>query len=290
MRGRMSDAKSYAKPVAIGDVMEGGTVSEVVQSRNPDFAEGDVVSSYAGWQEYALSDGTGLRKLDKSGPPLSTALGVLGMPGLTAYTGLLNIGQPKPGEAVCVAAATGPVGSLVGQIAKIKGARAIGIAGGPEKCKALIEEFGFDAAVDHKAANFAKELATACPKGIDVYFENVGGEVWTAVLPLLNDFARIPVCGLIAHYSATGLPPGPDRTPDLMLRVLRQRLTLRGFIVSDFASQAPQFYSDMSVWMREGKIKYREDIVDGLDAAPEAFIGLLKGQNFGKLIVRIASP
>ena len=287
MRGRMSDAKSYAKPVDVGDVMEGGTVSEVVASNHPVFAEHDIVLGYSGWQEYALSDGTNLRKLDTSSVAPTTALGVLGMPGMTAYTGLLTIGQPKPGETVCVAAATGAVGSLVGQIAKIKGARAVGIAGGPEKCKALIDEFGFDAAVDHRSLRFAEELAQACPKGIDVYFENVGGEVWRAVLPLLNDFARIPVCGLIAHYNATHLPTGPDRTPELMMKILRQRLTLRGFIVSDFADQALEFYRDMSKWMKEGKIKYREDIVDGLDAAPEAFIGLLAGKNFGKLIVHV---
>jgi NADPH-dependent curcumin reductase CurA len=288
MRGRMSEAKSYAQPTSIGDVMEGGTVSEVIKSKNPQFAEHDIVLGYGGWQEYALSDGTNLRKLDPLTAPPTTALGVLGMPGLTAYTGLLNIGQPKSGETVCVAAATGPVGSLVGQIAKIKGARAVGIAGGSEKCKALIEEFGFDAAVDHRSMHFAEDLENACPNGIDVYFENVGGEVWRAVQPLLNDFARIPVCGLIAHYNATHLPTGPDRTPELMLRILRQRLTLRGFIVTDFADQASDFYRDMTKWLKEGKIKYREDIVDGLEAAPNAFIGLLEGKNFGKLIVHVA--
>jgi NADPH-dependent curcumin reductase CurA len=245
------------------------------------------VLSRSGWQQYATAS-EGLRKLDPSVAPVSTALGVLGMPGLTAYAGLLTIGQPKEGETVCVAAATGPVGSMVGQIAKIKKCRAVGIAGGEEKCRALIEEFGFDVAVDHRSEQFAEKLAAACPKGIDVYFENVGGHVWSAVLPLLNDFARIPVCGLIAHYSATELPSGPDRTPELMMKVLRQRLTLRGFIVSDFADQAPAFHRDVVEWIRDGRLKYREDIVEGLDAAPEAFIGLLQGKNFGKLVVRVA--
>jgi len=288
MRGRMSDAKSYAKPVEVGEVMEGGTVAEVISSKHAGLSPGDIVLSYSGWQQYSTAS-TGLRKLDPSVGPVSTALGVLGMPGMTAYTGLLTIGQPKEGETVCVAAATGPVGSMVGQIAKIKKCRTVGIAGGEEKCRALIEEFGFDVAVDHRSANFAEQLKTACPSGIDVYFENVGGEVWSAVLPLLNDFARVLVCGLIAHYSATELPAGPDRTPDLMMRILRQRLTLRGFIVTDFADQASAFHRDVVQWIKQGQIKYREDIVEGLEAAPEAFIGLLRGKNFGKLVVRVTS-
>ena len=252
MRGRMSEAKSYAKPVEVGAVMEGGTVSEVLVSKHPAFSPGDVVLSHSGWQQYATAR-AGLRKLDPSSAPVSTALGVLGMPGMTAYTGLLTIGQPKEGETVCVAAATGPVGSVVGQIAKIKKCRAVGIAGGAEKCRALTEEFGFDAAVDHRSPQFADELAAACPGGIDVYFENVGGDVWRAVLPLLNDFARVPVCGLIAHYSATQLPSGTDHTPELMMKILRQRLTLRGFIVSDFADQATIFYRDVSEWIEKDK-------------------------------------
>jgi NADPH-dependent curcumin reductase len=288
MRGRMSDAKSYAKPVGIGEVMTGGTVGEVVHSNDPRFAPGDVVLGMGGWQEYAIMDGKELRKLDPSAAPLSTNLGVLGMPGMTAYTGLLNIGQPKPGETVVVAAATGPVGSLVGQIAKLKGCRAVGIAGGAEKCRALIDEFGFDAAVDHRAPDFADKLKAACPQGIDVYFENVGGAVWDAVFPLLNDFARIPVCGLIANYNMTELPPGPDRTPQLFRAILTKRLTIRGFIVWDFAAQAREFGTQVGQWLREGKIKYREDVVDGLENAPRAFMGLLKGKNFGKLLVRVA--
>ncbi|HML12692.1 MAG TPA: NADP-dependent oxidoreductase [Xanthobacteraceae bacterium] len=287
MRGRMSAARSYAKPVEVGAVMEGGTVSKVEASRNKAFAPGDVVLSRAGWQEYALSDGAGLRKLD-AGVPYSTALGVLGMPGMTAYTGLTIIGQPKAGETVVVAAASGPVGATVGQIARIKGCRAVGIAGGPEKCRYLVDELGFDAAVDHRAPGLPEKLREACPRGIDVYFENVGGAVWQAVFPLLNDFARVPVCGLIAHYNDVAVPPGPDLTPALMRAVLTKRLTIRGFIVRDFAAHAAAFERDVSQWVRAGKIKYREDVVEGIANAPQAFIGLLQGKNFGKLLVRVA--
>lgn len=287
MRGRMSAAKSYAKPVEVGAVMEGGTVCEVVASNDPGFAPGDAVLAYTGWQTHATAAGGGLVKLDRSAAPLSAWLGVLGMPGMTAYTGLLTIGQPKPGETVAVAAATGPVGSAVGQIARIKGARAVGIAGGPEKCRALIEEFGFDAAVDHRSPTLADDLAKACPDGIDVYFENVGGKVAAAVQPLLNPFARIPVCGLIAHYNDTAPPPGPDRWPAAMRDVLAKRLTYRGFIVSDFSDQREAFVRDMAGWLAEGRVKAREDVVEGLDAAPEALIGLLEGRNFGKVVVRV---
>ena len=287
MRGRMSAARSYAKPVEVGEPMVGGTVNEVVESRHPEFKPGDVVLGYAGWQDYAVSNGADLRKLDPGRAPISTALGVLGMPGMTAYTGLLTIGQPKPGETVVVAAAMGPVGSLVGQIAKIKGCRAVGIAGGKDKCRYLVDELGFDAAVDHRSKNFPDELRQACPKGIDVYFENVGGAVWDAVFPLLNDFARIPVCGLIAQYNMTELPAGPDRMPQLFRQVLTKRLTIRGFIVRDFAAQAEAFGRDVSTWLQQGKIKYKEDVVEGLENAPQAFLGLLQGKNFGKLLVRV---
>lgn len=289
MRGRMSAAKSYAKPVEIGEVMEGGTVGEVITSHHPDFNVGDVVLSYSGWQSFALSNGADLRKLDPTLAPVSTALGVLGMPGFTAYAGLLTIGQPKPGETVVVAAASGAVGSAVGQIARIKGARAIGIAGGAEKCAFVRDVLGFDAVVDHKAADFPAQLAAACPKGIDVYFENVGGAVWEAVMPLLNDFARVPVCGLIAHYNnGTALATGPDRLPGLMSDVLRKSLLIRGFIQREFADQRPEFYRQAATWLADGRLRHREDIVEGLHNAPKALIGLLEGKNFGKLIIRVA--
>jgi NADPH-dependent curcumin reductase len=287
MRGRMSDAPSYAKPVGIGEVMEGGTVSEVVASNNENFAKGDIVLGHTGWQTHAISKGAGLRKLDPKLAPVSTALGVLGMPGMTAYTGLLEIGQPKAGETVVVSAASGAVGSMVGQIAKIKGARAVGIAGGPDKCRYVKDELGFDDCVDHRASDFAAKLKAACPQGVDVYFENVGGAVFDAVLPLFNPFARIPVCGLIAQYNATELPPGPNRLPLLMRNVLTKRLIIRGFIVTDFAARFPDFIRDMPQWMKEGRIKYREDIAEGLENAPQTFMGLLKGKNFGKQLVRV---
>jgi NADPH-dependent curcumin reductase CurA len=283
MRGRMSAAKSYAKPAAVGAPMVGGTVGEVVTSRHPNYAAGDIVLGYGGWQDYALSSGAGLRKLDPAAAPVSTALGVLGMPGMTAYVGLTEIGQPKPGETVVVAAASGAVGSVVGQIAKIKGCRAVGIAGGAEKCRFVADELGFDACVDHRAPDVAKQLEAACPQGIDVYFENVGGAVQQTVWPLLNDFARIPVCGLIAQYNAATPMPGPD-----MFSVLRKRLLLRGFIVSDFAAKQGDFLRDVGEWVRSGRIKYREDVVDGLEQAPAAFLGLLQGKNFGKLLVRVS--
>lgn len=287
MRGRMSDAKSYAAPVALGDVMEGGTVGEVLVSRHKDFAAGDMVLSHSGWQTYAVTDAAGLRKLDPASAPLTTALGVLGMPGFTAYAGLLTIGQPKAGETVVVAAASGPVGSAVGQIAKLHGARTVGIAGGTQKCKALIEEFGFDVALDHYRPDFAEALKAACPSGIDVYFENVGGKVFEAVFPLLNQFARVPVCGLVAQYNSTGIFDGPDRLPSLMRDVLSKSLTIRGFIQRDFSEQRPAFYQAMTQWIAEGKVRYREDIVEGLENAPEAFTGMLEGKNFGKLVVQL---
>jgi NADPH-dependent curcumin reductase len=288
MRGRMSAAKSYAAAVEIGQVMEGGTVAEVLESRHPDYAAGDVVLSYSGWQSYALSDGTDLRRLDPQQAPVTTALGVLGMPGFTAYAGLLTLGQPKAGETVVVAAASGPVGATVGQIAHIKGARAVGIAGGPEKCALVRDVFGFDVALDHRSPTFAEDLREACPDGIDVYFENVGGKVWDAVFPLLNTFARIPVCGLVAQYNSTGPFEGPDRLPSLMRDVLTKSLTIRGFIQREFSAQRPDFYREMAQWIAEGRVKYQEDIVDGLESAPEAFIGMLEGRNFGKLIVQVS--
>lgn len=287
MRGRMDERKSYAAPVALGAVMEGGTVAEVIESRNERYAVGDIVLSHSGWQNYALSAGDRLRKLDTSLAPLSTALGILGMPGFTAYSGLLTIGCPKPGETVVVAAASGPVGSMVGQIARIKGARAVGIAGGAEKCAFVRDELGFDAVIDHRAPDFAEQLQAACPKGIDVYFENVDGAVWNAVFPLLNQFARVPVCGLIAQYNSRPPYPGPDRLPIVMRDILSKSLTVRGFIQHDFIDQKRAFFKDMDEWLRAGKIRYREDIIDGLENAPGALIGLLEGKNFGKVVVRV---
>ncbi len=287
MRGRMSATKSYAEPVAINGVMEGGTVSEVVQSQYSDLAIGDIVLGYTGWQSQAITPGATLIKIDPNLAPVSTALGVLGMPGMTAYTGLLNIGQPQAGETVVVAAASGAVGAIVGQIAKIKGCRVVGIAGGKRKCDYVVKELGFDDCIDHKEANLPELLATSCPKGIDVYFENVGGAVFEAVFPLLNPFARIPVCGLISAYNETTLEGGAIPLPILMRAILTKRLTFRGFIVSDFSSQRQEFLQAVSGWIKEGRIKYLEDIVEGLENAPKAFQGLLKGENFGKLIVRV---
>jgi NADPH-dependent curcumin reductase CurA len=288
MRGRMNAGPSYAAPVEIGAVMEGGTVCAVATSNLPQFRPGDIVLARTGWQEYALSDGREVQKIDPALGPISYALGVLGMPGMTGYTGLLNIGKPQPGETLVVAAASGAVGSVVGQIARIKGCRVVGIAGGERKCRHVQEELGFDACLDHRQPDLAGRLKAACPRGIDVYFENVGGPVFDAVLPLLNDFARVPICGLIAHYNATELPAGPNRLPLVMRNILVKRLTFRGFIVWDFASQYSDFLSDVSGWLREGRIKYREDITDGLKNAPRELIGLLKGENFGKKLIRVS--
>ncbi|WP_316200789.1 MULTISPECIES: NADP-dependent oxidoreductase [unclassified Bradyrhizobium] len=286
MRGRMSDGPSYAQPVPVGGVMEAGTVCEVVASNNPGFKAGDIVLARAGWQTHAISDGKGLAKVDPKLAPISTAVGVLGMPGMTAYTGLLDIGQPKAGETVVVAAASGAVGSAVGQIARIKGARAIGIAGGKDKCDYVKNEFGFDDCLDHRDPDLPAKLKEACPKGIDVYFENVGGPVFEAVFPLFNAFARMPVCGLIAHYNDTQ-SVAPKWAGALMRNVLTKRLTIRGFIVSDFASRHGDFLKDMSTWVRDGKVKYKEFVTEGLENAPSAFMGLLKGANFGKQLVRV---
>ncbi|RIJ13109.1 NADP-dependent oxidoreductase [Pseudomonas sp. 91RF] len=289
MRGRMSDAPSYAAPVQIGEVMTGGAVSRVEQSRHPKFQVGDLVVGATGWQSHSLSDGRNIIPIPSGLPSPSMALGVLGMPGMTAYMGLMDIGQPKAGETLVVAAASGAVGSVVGQVAKIKGLRAVGVAGGAEKCKYVVEELGFDACIDHKAPDFAEQLAKACPKGIDIYYENVGGHVFDAVVPLLNPKARIPLCGLIAGYNATEVPKGPDRLPALQRTLLTKRVRIQGFIVfDDYGDRQPEFISAMVPWVREGKVKFREDVVDGLEQAPQAFIGLLEGRNFGKLVVRVA--
>ncbi|MBW5811018.1 NADP-dependent oxidoreductase [Yersinia kristensenii] len=290
MRGRMSDAPSYAAPVGIGDVMVGGAVSRVEVSKHPDFQVGDWVLARSGWQDYALSDGSDIRNL---GPELShpsRALGVLGMPGFTAYMGLLDIGQPKAGETLVVAAASGAVGSVVGQIGKLKGCKVVGIAGGAEKCRYVVEELGFDVCIDHRTTDFAQQLEKACSEGIDIYYENVGGAVFDAVLPLLNSRARIPVCGLISRYNDTELPDGPDRLPLLQSIILRKRIRMQGFIIfDDYAHHFDDFLQQMTPWVEQGKIKFREDLVDGLENAPQAFIGLLQGKNFGKLVIRVSN-
>ncbi len=288
MRGRMSDAESYAEPVAIGEPIVGGTVNRVVSSKHPDYSKGDWVLSYTvGWQDYGVSDGGMLFKLDPEMAPVSHALGVLGMPGFTAYMGLLDIGKPKAGETLVVAAATGPVGATVAQIGKIKGCRVVAIAGG-EKKRRRLETLGVDVALDHKAGDFAEQLASACPDGIDVYYENVGGHVFDAVLPLLNTGARIPVCGLIAHYNDTALPEGPDRLSLLMTTILVKRLTVQGFIIfDDYGDRYPEFARQMAQWVGEGKVDYLEQVIDGLENAPDGLRGLLQGENFGKLVVRV---
>ncbi|WP_411851584.1 NADP-dependent oxidoreductase [Stenotrophomonas sp. LGBM10] len=288
MRGRMEEGPSYAPPVALDAVMEGRTVSDVLASNHPGVAVGDRVLAPGNWQTHAVIDGDRVtRTLHDNGLPPSTALGVLGMPGFTAYAGLREIGRVQAGETLVVAAASGPVGATVGQIAKLQGARAVGIAGGEEK-RRYLETLGFDVALDHRAVDFAEQLRQAVPNGIDVYFENVGGHVFEAVVPLLNDFARIPVCGTIATYNARdAVLPGPDRLPGFMSRVLRQRLAVRGFIQSDFNALFPQFLTDMTDWVKTGRVQYREDIVEGLANAPAAFFGLLKGRNFGKLVIAL---
>ena len=290
MRGRMSDGPSYAEPVAVDDVMVGAVVSRVVESKHAKFAKGDWVLANAGWQDYAVSDGADLMPLGNAPKNPSYALGILGMPGFTAYMGLLDIGKPKEGETLVVAAATGPVGATVGQIGKIKGCRVVGVAGGVEKCRYAVEVQGFDACIDHYAPDFAEQLAQACPQGIDVYYENVGGKVFDAVLPLLNTKARIPVCGVIANYNATALPSGPDRLGLLMSTILIKRLTVQGFIIfDDYASRYPEFSADMQKWLANQQMTYREDLVAGLANAPEAFIGLLQGSNFGKLVIQVGA-
>ena len=288
MRGRMNANRGYAEPVAIGAVMVGQTISKVAVSHHPDFAVGDRVVADAGWQDWLLSDGRGLRKLDPSMAQPTLALSALGMPGLTAYIGLLDIGQPKAGETVVVAAATGPVGSAVGQIAKLKGCRVIGIAGGEDKCRMAVEQFGFDACVSHHDDELPRLLAEACPDGIDVYFENTGGAAFEAALPLFNDFARMPLCGQVAWANATSLPAGYDLTPRVMRVFLHRRVRLQGFIVTDhYDSRFDAFLADMRGWVAEGRVKVVEDIIDGLEHAPGALAGLLSGYNLGKLLIRV---
>lgn len=290
MRGRMSDAPSYAAPVEIGSVMVGGTVSQVVSSDVKGFEKGDWVVAFGGWQDYALSDGTGVINMGKEPQNPSWALGVLGMPGLTAWAGLTRIGQPQADETLVVAAASGPVGATVGQIGKILGLHVVGIAGGPEKCAHVVDTLGFDACIDHKADGFPEALKAAVPGGIDVYFENVGGAVFDAVMPLLNTRARIPVCGLVSQYNATSLPDGPDRLNLLLGTILRKRMTMRGFIVfDDFGHLYPEFAEQMGDWVKQGKVQYREEMINGLEQAPAAFVGLLKGEAFGKRVIKLSA-
>jgi len=290
MRGRMSDGPSYFPPLQVGETMNGGTVSIVEVSKHPDYKKGEWVVGYSGWQDYATSNGTGVYKL--SGPALkhpSWGVGLLGMPGFTAYQGLIDIGNPQAGETVVVAAATGAVGSVVGQVAKLKGCHVVGIAGGAEKCRYAVESLGFDQCIDHRQEDFAAALAKACPQGIDVYFENVGGKVFDAVLPLMNTCGRIPVCGLIADYNATNLPEGTNYLPLLQSTILRQRLLMKGFIIMlDYPNERDAFLQQMGEWVDAGKVVFKEDVTEGLENAPDAFIGLLQGKNFGKLVVRVA--
>jgi hypothetical protein len=288
MRGRMSDAKSYAKPVAVGAVMEGQTAGEVVASRHPGFAPGDVVLGGFGWQRFSAVGPERLFKVPADDPPLSTSLGVLGMPGLTAWVGLEDIGQPRAGETVVVSAASGAVGQVVGQIARIRGCRVVGIAGGARKCDFVVQELGFDACLDHHG-ELEAQLDAAAPGGIDVYWENVGGKVQAAVFPRLNDFGRMVMCGMVAQYNevpgfdSPGAPPGPN-----LGAAVRKRLRIQGFIVSDTGwSRYGAFRAQMEGWIRAGRLRWREDVVEGLANAPRAFIGLLRGENFGKLVVRV---
>ena len=289
MRGRMNDAKSYAQPVQIGEVMTGQVVAEVVTSDLAGFAPGDKVLAMSGWQDYALSDGSGVMNLGPMPKNPSWALGILGMPGYTAYAGLLKIGEPKPGETVVVAAAAGPVGATVGQIAKRLGCRVVGIAGGAEKCAYLTGTLGFDACIDHRADDFARQLAAACPNGIDVYFENVGGKVLYAVLPLLNAFARVPVCGVVSWYNLPGLPEGRDHGPQILGTILRMKVKMQGFIIYDSfpASTYDDFAGDMRQWLAEGTMQYREQVAEGLESAPAALNDVLEGRNFGKMVVKV---
>ena len=283
MRGRMSDRESYATPVELGSVMVGGTVSQVVKSNHPQFSAGDFVLGYDGWQAYSVSKGETLRKLDPNQVPISYALGITGMPGMTAYFALLDIGQPQPGETVVVSAASGAVGSVAGQIAKLKGCRAVGVAGSEEKCDYAVKELGFDACINRKTQDLSSALKAACPNGIDVYYDNTAGQILEAVLQQINLGARIPLVGLISQYNAENSPPGPNLMPLLVKRAL-----IKGFLVGDYQQRQAEFVNDVSQWLQEGKLKYKEDLVEGLENAPHAFIGLLQGKNFGKLIVKVS--
>ena len=290
MRGRMSDRESYAKPLELGDVITAGVVSQVVESNNTDYPTGTIVSGMYGWQSYAIAkpDDYRLFKVDPGLAPISTAVGITGMPGQTAYFGLLEVGKPKPGETVVVSAASGAVGSVVGQIARIKGCRAIGIAGGKTKCDYVVNELGFDACIDYKEADFPQKLAEACPDGVDVYFENVGGAILDAVAPLLNKGARVPVCGFISAYNATS--EDQIKMPDVVLGALEHPPESRFFVVTEWIDEFEEAARVLGNWIKEGKLKYRETIVAGIENAPSAFRMLFTGENFGKLMIKVADP
>ncbi len=288
MRGRMNDSASYAIPLALGDVMVGETVSEVVESNSPELSPGDLVIGRTGWQTHSVARPDTLYRIDPDLAPPSAWLGVIGMPGFTAYVGLLEFGQPKAGETVVVSAASGAVGQVVGQIAKMKGCRVVGVAGAEDKCQHVVDQYGFDACVNYKDDDFEEQLKAACPDGIDVYFENVGGKIFDAVMKLVNDFARIPVCGRIAHYNQTKLPEGPDRLIPFMGQILTRRLMFRGFIQSDHSELLPDFRREMSQWLKDGKVKYQEDVVEGFENTLTAFQGLLQGRNRGKLVIKVS--
>ena len=282
MRGRLSDAKSYATPVQVGDVITGETVGEVVASNDPGFAVGDIALGARGWSSHIASPAAALVKLPHGGAPISAYLGVLGMPGTTAYSGMKDIGQPKAGETVVISAASGAVGSVAGQIAKRAGARVVGIAGGPDKCLYVQEGLGFDACVDHRAYDLAADLAEACPNGVDVYFENVGGAVQAAVFPLLNPHGRVVMCGMVAQYNDQELAAGPN-----LGFVVRKRVRIEGLIVTDKPERFAEWRTLAGPWVADGSLVYREDVVEGLEQAPDALIGILGGRNFGKLLVRV---
>lgn len=291
MRGRMNDAKSYAEPVKIGGVMTGQVVAEVMSSNHTSYSAGDYVLCGSGWQDYFVTDGSAVvRNLGKAPENPSWSLGIMGMPGYTAYAGLLKIGEPKAGETVVVAAASGPVGATVGQIAKIKGCRVVGVAGGSDKCTHVVDNLGFDACIDHRSEDFSEQLRAACPDGIDIYYENVGGKVLYAVLPLLNAFARMPVCGVVSWYNLSGLPEGPDFGPAIMGTILRMKVKVQGFIIYDSFPESTyqEFISDMKTWLSSGQVKYKEQIVNGLENAPTALNDLLTGGNFGKIVVKVS--
>jgi NADPH-dependent curcumin reductase len=289
MRGRLSDRPPYAAPVAVGEVMVGRTVSRVETSRHPDYQLGDLVLGYNGWQQYALSDGTDLAKVDARITRPSLTLGALGVPGLTAYVGLLDIGKAKAGQTVVVAAASGAIASLAGQIAKLMGCRAVVLAGSADQRRFAIEELGFDACIVRRSADLPKQLAAACPNGIDVYFEAAGGAVIDIVLPLLNAGARVPLTGPMACYNDAGPPPGSKRLRLLARTLHTKRIKMQGFLVSDYRHRYSEFFVQMSAWLKDGKVRFREEIVDGLESAPHAFISLLEGKRFGKLVIRVSN-